>query len=104
MPTLLYISISPRGNFSISRQIGDAAVEAWKARNPEGRVIERDLAKTRLRLLTSIGFQAPSLRPSVTTKTIREQSRSPTNWWQNWLPPMKSLLQLPCTTSQFQPL
>lgn len=48
MPTLLYISISPRGNYSISRQIGDAAVEAWKARNPEGRVIERDLAKTPL--------------------------------------------------------
>lgn len=48
MPTLLYISISPRGNYSISRQIGDAAVEAWKARNPQGRVIERDLAKTPL--------------------------------------------------------
>jgi FMN-dependent NADH-azoreductase len=48
MPTLLYISISPRGDYSISRQLGNAAVEAWKARNPEGRVIERDLAKTPL--------------------------------------------------------
>jgi FMN-dependent NADH-azoreductase len=48
MPTLLYISISPRGDYSISRQLGNAAVEAWKARNPEGRVIERDLAKTAL--------------------------------------------------------
>jgi FMN-dependent NADH-azoreductase len=48
MPSLLYISISPRGNHSISRQLGNAAVEAWKARNPEGRVIERDLARTPL--------------------------------------------------------
>jgi FMN-dependent NADH-azoreductase len=48
MPTLLYISISPRGDYSISRQLGNAALEAWKARNPEGRIIERDLAKTPL--------------------------------------------------------
>ena len=48
MPTLLYITISPRGDYSISRQLGHAAVQAWKSRNPEGRVIERDLAKTPL--------------------------------------------------------
>ena len=48
MPTLLYISISPRGDYSISRQLGNAAVEAWKARNPKGRVIERDLTRTPL--------------------------------------------------------
>ena len=48
MPTLLYISSSPRGDYSISRQLGSAAVEAWKARNPKGRVIERDLTTTPL--------------------------------------------------------
>lgn len=48
MPTLLYITISPRGDYSISRQLGNAAVKAWKSRNPEGRVIERDLARTPL--------------------------------------------------------
>ena len=48
MPTLLYISISPRGDYSISRKLGNAAVEAWKARNPKGRVIERDLTTTPL--------------------------------------------------------
>src|SRR5712692_7481148 len=48
MPTLLCISISPRGDYSISRQLGNAAVEAWKARNPKGRVIERDLTRTPL--------------------------------------------------------
>jgi FMN-dependent NADH-azoreductase len=48
MPTLLYIGISPRGDYSISRQLGNAAVEAWKARNPKGRVIERDVTRTPL--------------------------------------------------------
>jgi len=48
MSILLHISVSPRGTDSISRQLGDAAVEAWKAKNPGGRVIERDLAKTPL--------------------------------------------------------
>jgi FMN-dependent NADH-azoreductase len=48
MPTLLHINVSPRGNQSISRRLSDAAVEAWKESNPEGRVIERDLAKTPL--------------------------------------------------------
>jgi FMN-dependent NADH-azoreductase len=48
MPTLLHISVSPRVKDSISRRLGDAAVEAWKARNPGGRVIERDLATTPL--------------------------------------------------------
>ena len=48
MPTLLHLTVSPRGNQSISRRLSDAAVETWKARNPEGRVIERDLAKSPL--------------------------------------------------------
>jgi FMN-dependent NADH-azoreductase len=48
MATLLHINVSPRGNYSISRQLGSAAVQAWKERNPGGRVIERDLANTAL--------------------------------------------------------
>ena len=48
MSTLLHISVSPRGSYSISRRLSDAAVEAWKERNPGGRVIERDLARTKL--------------------------------------------------------
>lgn len=48
MATLLHINVSTRGNYSISRQLGHAAVQAWKERNPSGRVVERDLAKTSL--------------------------------------------------------
>ena len=48
MATLLHINVSPRGDYSLSRQLGDAAVRVWKSKNPNGRVIERDLAKTAL--------------------------------------------------------
>ena len=48
MSTLLRIDASPRGNTSISRQLTSAAVTAWKARHPDGKVIERDLTKTDL--------------------------------------------------------
>lgn len=48
MPTLLHINVSPRGDYSIFRRLSDAAVKTWRKSNPGGRVIERDLAKTRL--------------------------------------------------------
>lgn len=48
MATLLHINVSPRKNYSISRQLGNAAVQAWKKKNPGGRVVERDLANTAL--------------------------------------------------------
>jgi FMN-dependent NADH-azoreductase len=48
MPTLLHIDVSPRGDSSISRQLSAAAVGIWKEKNPGGKVIERDLTKTRM--------------------------------------------------------
>jgi FMN-dependent NADH-azoreductase len=51
MPTLLHVTVSPRGTQSISRRISDAAVDAWKARNPAGRMMERDLSQTPLTLV-----------------------------------------------------
>jgi FMN-dependent NADH-azoreductase len=48
MATLLHISVSPRGEYSISRQLGNAAIQAWKKRHTDGRIIERDLSKTPL--------------------------------------------------------
>jgi FMN-dependent NADH-azoreductase len=48
MPTLLHLDASPRGNYSVSRQLSTAAVKAWKAKNPDGTIVERDLPKTAL--------------------------------------------------------
>jgi FMN-dependent NADH-azoreductase len=48
MSTLLHIDASPRGEYSVSRQLSAAAVETWKSKNPTGVVVERDLTKTAL--------------------------------------------------------
>jgi len=49
--TLLRIDSSARRN-SVSRQLTQKFVQAWKKQNPAGRVIERDLATTTLPLIT----------------------------------------------------
>ncbi len=48
MPTLLHIDASPRGAYSISRQLSASFVDAWKAKHPDGKLIERDLVQTDL--------------------------------------------------------
>jgi FMN-dependent NADH-azoreductase len=48
LPTLLHLDASPRGDYSISRQLSTAAVKSWKDKNPGGKVIERDLTKTEM--------------------------------------------------------
>ena len=48
MPTLLVIEVSPRFDYSTSRKLTAVFVEKWKAANPEGLVIVRDLVKTDL--------------------------------------------------------
>ncbi len=48
MATLLHIDVSPRGDHSVSRKLSAAFTEAWKSKNPGGKVIVRDLTKTNL--------------------------------------------------------
>jgi FMN-dependent NADH-azoreductase len=48
MPTLLHIDASPRGAYSISRQLSAAFVDAWKAKHSDGKVVTRDLNTTGL--------------------------------------------------------
>jgi FMN-dependent NADH-azoreductase len=48
MPTLLAIEVSPRLEYSTSRKLTAVFVEKWKAANPGGSVIVRDLVKTNL--------------------------------------------------------
>ena len=45
MPKLLVVEASPRGEYSISRNLATKFVEEWKAAHPGGEVVERDLAK-----------------------------------------------------------
>jgi FMN-dependent NADH-azoreductase len=48
MPTLLHLDASPRGNYSISRQLSAHAVRVWKRNNLGGTVIERDLTQSKV--------------------------------------------------------
>lgn len=45
MASLLKIDVSPRGDYSYSRQLGNTFVEGWKAAHADGSVVVRDLAK-----------------------------------------------------------
>jgi len=45
MPTLLVVEASPRGEYSISRNLMTMFVEQWKTAHPDGEIVERDLAK-----------------------------------------------------------
>lgn len=44
MSRLLYIDVSPRGDASVSRNLGNAVADAWLARNPGGQITLRDLS------------------------------------------------------------
>jgi FMN-dependent NADH-azoreductase len=43
MSYLLYISVSPQGERSSSREVGAAFLAAYKAANPDDKIVERDL-------------------------------------------------------------
>jgi FMN-dependent NADH-azoreductase len=68
---LLRIDSSARRS-SISRQLTSRFVEAWKKENPDGEVIERDLATTPLPLITDEWTQAAYTEPSSRTASQRE--------------------------------
>ena len=48
MPSLLAIESSPRGEYSISRNLTGSFIETWKAEHSGGTVVVRDLMKTDL--------------------------------------------------------
>jgi FMN-dependent NADH-azoreductase len=57
MNTLLIVNSSPRNN-SISRRLTRHVAEEWMARNPDGRVVERDLVAKPVPYLTESWIQA----------------------------------------------
>lgn len=51
MTTLLHIEASPMGENSVSRAVTAEFLTAWKAANPEGTIVERDLSTNPVPLL-----------------------------------------------------
>src|SRR5579859_7536988 len=72
MPTLLHVTVSPRGGHSISRQLGAAGVREWQEHNPEGRVIERDLASTSLSFIDSEWIEGHQRAIAISDELISE--------------------------------
>ncbi|WP_207062554.1 FMN-dependent NADH-azoreductase [Motiliproteus sp. SC1-56] len=58
MPTLLVINSSPVTDNSVTRPLVQQFVEGWKARNPEGRVIHRDIGRNPPPLLDEVTIGA----------------------------------------------
>lgn len=63
MSKLLVVQASPRGEFSISRNLATQFVEDWKAAHPGGEVVERDLAKMDLPYM-NLPWLGASLTPA----------------------------------------
>ena len=68
---LLRIDSSARRN-SVSRQLTERFVETWKKENPTGEVIERDLAKTHLPLITDEWTLAAHSDPATLTSAQQD--------------------------------
>ena len=58
MTKLLVIETSPRGDYSVSRNMTRRFVAAWRAAHPEGTVTHRDLMETDLPFVTAPWLQA----------------------------------------------
>jgi FMN-dependent NADH-azoreductase len=58
MPKLLVVETSPRGDFSISRNLTRRFVAEWQSTHPGGQIVERDLMKTDLPFVNAPWLQA----------------------------------------------
>jgi FMN-dependent NADH-azoreductase len=67
MPTLLHIDSSPAGDHSVSRALTAEFVKSWKAANPGGKVIDRDLTSTALLPVTGAWIGAAYTPPDALT-------------------------------------
>ncbi len=63
MSKLLVVEASPRGDYSISRNLATKFVSDWKAAHPDGEVMQRDLAKMDLPYM-NLPWLGASLTPA----------------------------------------
>jgi FMN-dependent NADH-azoreductase len=74
MPTLLALDVSPRGERSISRTLGNRFVEHWQARNPGGTVIYRDLNASRIPYMDNDWIAGVYAPPAVERTTAMQKT------------------------------
>jgi FMN-dependent NADH-azoreductase len=76
MSTLLVVNSSPRGN-SVSRRLTRHVTEEWKAKNPSGHVIERDLSAQPLPYVDANWIEAtitPAAQRTIEHEKVLAQS------------------------------
>lgn len=69
---LLIVEASPRGEYSISRNLTKTFVMQWKSAHPDGAVVERDLTKTELPYM-NLPWLGASLTPAEKHTTEMKQ-------------------------------
>ncbi len=72
MSTLLVVETSPRGDFSISRNLTRRFVASWRAAHPDGKVVERDLMQTNLPFVNAPWLQAYFTPPEQHSAEMKE--------------------------------
>lgn len=75
MTQLLVVQTSSRGAQSVSRQMTQRFLAAWKDAHPQGRIVHRDLAQTALRFIDALWLQAYFTPPPDLSDTMKEQLR-----------------------------
>ena len=75
MTKLLVVETSPRGDYSISRHMTRRFVAEWRAANPSGAVVERDLMETHLPFVTAPWLQAYFTPPQQHSTEMKEALR-----------------------------
>ncbi len=75
MNKLLVVQTSPRGDQSVSRQMTERFLTAWRAANPEGQIVHRDLVDTGISFVTAPWLQAYFTPPPEQSPAMKEELR-----------------------------
>lgn len=75
MNKLLVVETSPRGDRSVSRQMTQRFLTAWRTANPEGHIVHRDLANPGLCFVTAPWLQAYFTPPADQSQAMKEELR-----------------------------
>ena len=75
MTKLLVVETSPRGDYSISRNMTRRFVADWQAAHPDGEVIDRDLMETDLPFVTAPWLQAYFTPPEQHSPEMKKALR-----------------------------
>lgn len=72
---LLVVETSPRGAQSVSRQMTQRFLTAWRSANPEGRIVHRDLVDAGLPFVTAPWLQAYFTPPADQSPAMKDELR-----------------------------